>query len=75
MNTALSAAEKKKALKQHIDILKQKDKVITSKGDGKTNNNVFVGTNDDLMKLLGNGTPDPLDPNDTSVIDVVPENT
>lgn len=75
LNTALSAAEKRKALKQHIDILKQKDKVIAGKGDGKTTNNVFVGTHDDLMKLLGDGPPEPIDPNDPSVIDAEPENT
>lgn len=73
LNTALSATEKRKALKEHKDKLKQKDKVIAGKGNGKTTNNVFVGSHEDLMKILSKGdeeeSPERIDPNDPSVID------
>lgn len=53
LNTALNASERRRVLKQHIDTIKQKDRVIDNKS-GPTNqtNNILVGTHEDLQALL-----------------------
>jgi hypothetical protein len=53
LNTALSASEKRRVLKQHIDTLKQKEKAL-GKG-GKQTNNLIIGTHDDVLKLIEKG--------------------
>jgi hypothetical protein len=71
LNTALSATERRRVMKQHIDILKQKDRVLTNKGGGKTTNNIaLIGSLEDALALIDSTTKtDEIDPNDPSIID------
>ena len=53
LNTALSSSDKRRALKQHKDVLKQKDRVLSKKSGGKTtNNNLFIGSHADMLKYI-----------------------
>jgi hypothetical protein len=53
LNTALNASERRRVLKQHIDVTKQKDRVIDNKATGgQTNNNILVASHEELMKLM-----------------------
>lgn len=55
LNTALASAEKRRVLKQHKDVLRQKEKLAANKsGKGKqiNNNNLFIGTYQDALKLI-----------------------
>lgn len=71
LNTALTVAKQRKDMKQHKDILKQKDKVISNKFSGsKTTNNVFVGSQEALVKFLNNAELKTIDEDDPSIIDV-----
>jgi hypothetical protein len=71
LNTALSSAEKRRIMKQHIDTLQQKERLLESSGKNPKGNinNVFVGTFQELMKYLNKD--DNLDKNDKSVIESV----
>lgn len=54
LNTALSSLDKRRSLKQHKDILKQKDRAIDKKGGpgGTTQNNLFIGSHDEVLEYL-----------------------
>lgn len=63
LNTALSASEKRRDLKKHKDILQHKERT-PGKGGGKivTNNNMFVGSHEELMKMIvSNSEPPPIE--------------
>lgn len=64
LNTALSASERRRVLKQHIDTLKQKDRALSTKAGnkGKTSNNFFIGTHAEMMKLWDSVQTDKDDP-------------
>lgn len=53
LNTALTASERRRVLKAHIDTTKQKERALDNKAGagGKTVNNVFFGTHEEMMKL------------------------
>jgi hypothetical protein len=53
LNTALSATEKRRVMKQHKDVLEHKDRVLANKGGKKiTNTTVFVGSFKELMGVV-----------------------
>jgi hypothetical protein len=73
LSTALNAAEKRKGLKQHIDILKQKERAINKKAHGgKQVNNLFIGSHEKLIDLLDRHSNEP---DDSTIIDVEPTDT
>lgn len=66
LNTALSAVDKRRSLKQHVDSLKQKDRAIDKKGSGPTtNNNLFVGSHEDMLEFVAKSLGD----DDSNVIE------
>lgn len=74
LNTMLSAADKKRLLKQHSDLLKQKDRSISSKekSGGKTTNNLFVGSREEVLEMLEEikNSPKEIEEDDASIVDV-----
>ena len=60
LNTALSAGERRRVLKQHIDILKHKKETAKGgkSGSGNTTNNIIVSSQTELLRLLNKETND-----------------
>jgi len=60
LNTALTAAKERRGLKEHIDVLSQKERAISKKASsGKiTNNNLFVGSHAQLLDALAGKVED-----------------
>lgn len=54
LNTALAAAKERRGLKQHKDVLVQKERAINKKpsAGGKSTNNIFIGSHDQLINML-----------------------
>lgn len=69
LNISLGALKERSKHKQHKDTLQQKDKALSKKGSsgGTTNNNVFVGSHEELMALLDANSGEPSE--DPNVID------
>jgi hypothetical protein len=70
LNTALSATEKRRVMKQHIDLLKQKDRVLANRGGGggPTNTIAFVGSLEDALDAIDSHSRK-VESEDTSVIE------
>jgi hypothetical protein len=68
LNTALSATEKRRVIKQHIDILKQKDRVLSNKGGGTTNNIAFIGSLEEALELVDTKS-EKVNSDDSSIIE------
>jgi hypothetical protein len=66
LSITLGALKERNKHKQHKDSLNQKDKALDKKGSssgGRTTNNVFVGSQDDLLEFIRNNTDTSEDPN------------
>mgnify|MGYP000958940044 CR=1 FL=1 len=68
LNTALSATEKRRVMKQHIDLLKQKDRVLSSRGGNTTNNIAFVGSLEDALRAIDSNSGK-VDSDDSPIIE------
>lgn len=66
LNTALSAGERRRVLKKHIDDLKHKKETAKGgkSGSGSTTNNIIISSQTELLRMLNKDTDD-----DSKVID------
>lgn len=56
LNTALAASDRRRNMKEHIDKLKQKERMGNKSGGPKTtNNNLIVATHEQVLGLINSG--------------------